>query len=38
MCLKISKIIYNKTDYCMKYKLCTTSLDNDGNLCWKNKD
>ena len=22
----------------MKYKLCTTSLDNDGNLCWKDKN
>lgn len=30
--------IYNKIDYCNKYKLCTTSLDNNGNLCWKNKD
>ena len=30
--------IYNKIDYCVKYKLCTTSLDNDGNLCWKDKN
>ena len=30
--------IYNKTDYCVKYKLCTTSLDNDGNPCWKDKN
>lgn len=30
--------IYNKIDYCVKYKLCTTSLDDNGNLCWKDKN
>ena len=30
--------IYNKVDYCEKYKLCTTSLDENGNLCWKDKN
>ena len=30
--------IYSKIDYCTKYRLCTTSLDENGNPCWKNKD
>lgn len=30
--------IYNKIDYCEKYKLCTTSLDEKGNVCWKDKN
>ena len=30
--------IYNKIDYCTKYKLCTTSLDENGNPCWKDKN
>ena len=30
--------IYNKIDYCNKYKLCTTSLDENGNPCWKDKN